>query len=258
MNVLLTKTKWNASLYDDKHSFVSKYGEDLVQMLNPKTGEKILDLGCGTGYLTQLICESGAQVIGIDNSREMIDKAQHQYPGIDFRIMNAEAFDFTESLDAIFSNATLHWVLDKQRVIESMFDSLKKGGRLVLEMGGKANVDGIIAALQQILLKRGYIKEAGIKIWYFPSLSEYASLLESKGFTVGFAALFDRETKLQDSENGMKDWLKMFGGAFFKGINGNDLIMILEEIQEVLKPTHFREGNWYADYKRLRITATKK
>lgn len=249
---------WNANLYDEKHAFVSKYGEDLVDVLAPKPGENILDLGCGTGYLTHLISESGATVIGIDNSKEMIDKAQHQYPGIDFRIMSAEDFDFKGSQDAIFSNATLHWVLDKQRAIESMYDSLKTRGRLVMEMGGKDNVNSIITTLKDTLLKHGFIKEAGINIWYFPSLSGYTSLLESKGFRVTYATHYDRETKLQDSENGIKDWLRMFGGAYLQKINENEVEKILVEVQENLKNTNFREGNWYADYKRLRIVAIKK
>lgn len=249
---------WNANLYDDKHSFVSKYGEELVDILAPKPGETILDLGCGTGYLTQLISESGANVIGIDNSTEMVDKAQHQYPGIDFRIMNAEDFDFKQSLDAIFSNATLHWVLNKQRAVECMYDSLKTGGRLVLEMGGKDNVNGIIVALKNSLLKHGYVKEAGINTWYFPSLSGYTLLLESKGFRVMYAEHYDRETRLQDNDNGIKNWLKMFGGAYLRGINESETEKILDEVQENLKGTHYREGSWYADYKRLRVVAIKK
>lgn len=252
------KNSWDVNLYDGKHAFVSKYGEELVDILAPQPGETILDLGCGTGYLTHLISESGSKVIGIDNSNEMIEKAKHQYPGIDFKLMNAEEFDFKKSLDGIFSNATLHWVLNKQRAIECMYDSLKTGGRLVLEMGGKDNVNGIITALKQSLIKNGNVKEAGITSWYFPSLSAYASLLESKGFRVTYAAHYDRETKLQDNDNGIKDWLKMFGGAYLQEINENDAERILDEVQENLKSTHFRNGSWYADYKRLRIVAIKK
>lgn len=252
------KNNWNVNLYEGKHAFVSKYGEELVDILAPQAGETILDLGCGTGYLTHLISESEAHVIGIDNSIEMIEKARHQYPGIDFRFMNAEEFDFKKSLDAIFSNATLHWVLNKQRAIECMYDSLKTSGRLVLEMGGKGNVNGIISALKQSLIKHRYIKEAGITNWYFPSLSTYASLLESKGFRVTYAAHYDRETKLEDNENGIKDWLRMFAGAYLQEINHEDAENIGNEVQENLKNTHFRNGSWYADYKRLRIVAIKK
>lgn len=252
------KNNWDANLYDGKHAFVSKYGEELVDILEPKPGENILDLGCGTGYLAHLISESGAHVIGIDSAKAMIEKAQHQYPGIDFRIMDADDFDFKNSLDAIFSNATLHWILNKTKVIECMYESLKTGGRLVIEMGGKDNVSGIITALKNSLVKHGYVKEAGINNWYFPSLSAYTSLLEAKGFRVTYAVHYDRETKLQDNDNGIKDWFRMFGGAYLQGITESETEKILEEVQQNLKGTHFRDGNWYADYKRLRIVAIKK
>ena len=258
MNSLLEQTKWNANLYDDKHSFVFKYGEDLVKVLKAREGENILDVGCGTGYLTNLIAGSGAYVTGIDNSKEMIAKAEYQYPNIEFKLVAADNFDFKHSFDAVFSNATLHWVLNKQEAIDSIYKSLKPGGRFIMEMGGKDNVKNIINALKITLLKHGFAKQSGMKVWYFPSLSEYTSLLESKGFRVTYASHYDRETKLKDSVNGIKDWLKMFGGTFLKDIDENVVDEIMTEVQDLLRPTHFRNGNWFADYKRLRVVAIKK
>jgi trans-aconitate methyltransferase len=250
-------TKWNASLYDDKHNFVFKYGEDLVDTLNPKVRERVLDLGCGTGYLTNIIAGSGAKVIGIDNSLDMIAKAKKEYPAVEFRVMSATEFHFDESFDAIFSNAVLHWVTEKEKAIDCMYSNLKRSGRLVLEMGGKGNVEGIVNALKSSLQKRGFNEDAEKQIWYFPSLSEYTSLLEKRGFRVTYAAHFNRETELKDNNNGIKDWIKMFGSAFLQGINEIVVNEILDEVQEVLKPTHFRNGKWYADYKRLRVVAVK-
>jgi trans-aconitate methyltransferase len=237
-----TDTKWNANLYDDKHAFVFKYGEGLVDLLNPKAGERILDLGCGTGYLSNLITESGASVTGIDNSPDMINKAKREYPNIDFRILSATDFYFEESFDAIFSNAALHWVLDKKSAVDCMHKNLKTGGRLVLEMGGKNNVASIVNAAKKILIKYGFEENVKTETWYFPSLSEYTSLLENKGFRVTYASHYDRETELKDNDNGIKDWLKMFSNSFFK---------------ESLRPTNFINNKWVADYKRLRIVAIK-
>ena len=171
--------------------------------------------------------------------------------------MSAKEFHFDESFDAIFSNAALHWVLEKEKVIDCIYTNLKRSGRLVLEMGGKGNVEGIIAALKSSLQKRGFIEDAKKQIWYFPSLSEYTSLLEKRGFRVTYAAHFNRETELKDNSNGIKDWIKMFGSAFLKGIDDVVVNEILDEVQETLKPTHFRNGKWYADYKRLRVVAIK-
>jgi trans-aconitate methyltransferase len=257
MSISTIDTKWNADLYDDKHGFVSKYGEDLVEVLSPQKGERILDLGCGTGYLADLITRSGSTVIGIDSSLDMITKAKAEYPRLEFKVQSATDFHFDDPFDAIFSNATLHWVLDKEAAIDCMYTNLKRSGRLVIEMGGKHNVESIITALQKSLTKRGLDKNAATQLWYFPSLSEYTTLLEKRGFRVNYAAHYNRGTELKDTEHGIKDWIKMFGGAYLKGISESVVSEILEEVQTALKPLLFKDGKWIADYKRLRIVATK-
>jgi len=250
-------TTWNAHLYDDKHSFVAKYGEDVVQLLAPQNGERILDIGCGTGYLTNLIAQAGARVIGIDKSASMIERAQAVYPDLDLRVLSATEFGFDTPFDAIFSNATLHWVLEKESAVDNIARALRPGGRLVLEMGGKGNVEEIVVATRKVLTRHGYYSNAATQIWYFPSISEYTTLLEKKGFRVRFAAHFDRPTELKDTDNGIKDFLKMFGNAFFSDIPEAEMETVLEEIQEAVRPTNYRNGTWYGNYKRLRIAAIK-
>ena len=250
-------TDWNASLYDDKHSFVFKYGEDLVELLRPKNGERILDLGCGTGYLTSLIAASGATVIGIDNSIEMVTKAKTEYPNLEFQVQSATDFHFDEHFDAIFSNAVLHWILEKEKAVDCIYENLKRQGRLVLEMGGRNNVMKIIKALQKSLVKNGFVENAEMTLWYFPTLGEYTSLLESKGFRVNYAIYYDRETKLNDDKDGIKDWVKMFAAYYFNGIEENIVEDIITDVQDLLEPTNYRNGSWYADYRRLRLVALK-
>ena len=250
-------TAWNARLYDDKHNFVFKFGEDIVLLLHPLQGERILDLGCGTGHLTHLIAHAGARVIGIDKSQAMIERAQAAYPDLDFRVMSATDFHFDTPFDAVFSNATLHWVLEKEAAIDHIYHCLRPGGRLVLEMGGKGNVEEILVAIRKVLTRHNYYRNAATQIWYFPSLAEYTTLLEKRGFRIFFATHFDRPTQLQDTDNGIKDWIRMFGNAFFEDIPETDIDTILEEIQEMLKPTRYTNHTWFADYKRLRIEAFK-
>jgi trans-aconitate methyltransferase len=257
VNTATVHTKWDADLYQDKHDFVFKYGEDLVDLLDPKPGERILDLGCGTGYLTHLITTAGARTIGIDNSPEMIEKAKKEYPGIDFEVLSATDFHFPEPFDAIFSNAVLHWVLEKQKAIDCMYTNLKKGGRLVLEMGGKGNVAQILEAMRKAVLTYPDPGKEPVSIWYFPSLSAYASLLEARGFRVTYARHYDRETELKDSTNGIRDWIRMFGASLLKDMDANAAEHLLSEIQDSLRSSNFRNGKWYADYKRLRIIAIK-
>ncbi|SEK20572.1 methyltransferase domain-containing protein [Parapedobacter koreensis] len=246
---------WNPDLYDTSHGFVSQYGEDLVALLKPQQGERILDLGCGSGQLTHEISLSGARVTGIDNSESMIKKAQATYRNVQFVQASATEYLSVLPFDAVFSNAALHWILEKEKAVAKMAANLATGGRLVLEMGGAGNVAGITTALKQTLSTYGYTHQAHTVQWYFPTLGAYCSLLEEHGFRVNFASHFDRETELKDNENGIKDWLRMFAVSYLDGVTDTD--SILEEVQQRLYPTHFRDGKWYADYKRLRILATK-
>jgi trans-aconitate methyltransferase len=215
--------KWNADLYDDNHSFVFQYGENVLELLKIKPGERVLDLGCGTGYLASQIKAQGGVVIGADASPEMIAKAKAEYPDVDFVVADGTSFHFDEPFDAVFSNATLHWIKDADAVIKNVYNSLKPGGRFVAEMGGKGNMAQIIAATTTVLNKYGYGDNKANNPWYFPSTAEYATKLEAAGFRVTFTAHFDRPTLLQDGRQGVGKWLNMFGPSFFKNIPATEL-----------------------------------
>ena len=238
--------KWNTELYNNKHAFVYQHGEALIELLNPKPYERILDLGCGTGELTEKIKEKGSLVIGIDSSAEMIVKAKEKYPLIPFEMTDATKMGFDNEFDAVFSNAVLHWIKEKDKVVENIYRSLKEGGRFVAEFGGKNNVKNIVDALESAFQKRELSFE---RFWFFPSPADYAGLLESNGFRVSMIQHFDRTTELADNAFGMKEWIEMFGSNFFKNI--------IEEAVETLRPTNYENGKWYADYKRLRVIAIK-
>ncbi len=98
---------WNPSLYDQKHAYISEYGKALISILAPRTGELVLDVGCGTGHLAKAIAEAGARVIGIDSSASMIETARKTYPGIEFLVADARDFSFPAPFDAVFSNARI-------------------------------------------------------------------------------------------------------------------------------------------------------
>jgi trans-aconitate methyltransferase len=246
---------WNPSLYDQKHAFVFEYGKDLISLLQPQPGETILDLGCGTGHLTKAIAASGARVIGIDNSAKMIETARNTYPEIEFLVADARDFSFPFPFDAIFSNAALHWIPEAEQVVQCIAASLKTDGRLVAEFGGKGNIAHIITAIQQSMRELLQI-EVGAD-WYFPSIGEYATLLEKHGLAVSSAWLFDRPTQLEDGEQGMRNWIKMFKESMFLAIPDDAREKVLARVEEKLRPVLFRDGDWFADYRRLRIVAYK-
>lgn len=249
--------QWDARHYNQSFSFIWQYGEGVLDLLQPQVGERILDLGCGTGHLTAQIAESGAAVVGIDHSPEMIAAAQEIYPQIDFYQMDATGFAFDEPFDAVFSNATLHWVRPPERAAERIYNSLRPGGRLVAEFGGHRNVGKIVQVLIAELEQRGYRDAAERNPWYFPSIAEYTTLLEQYGLETTFARLYDRPTLLDGGEDGLAGWLTMFGDMFLQGLKPDERDAVVAGVAERLRPTLFQDGNWYADYRRLQVVAVR-
>ncbi len=250
----MTQTDWNASLYDQKYAFVFNYGESLMSILAPQAGERILDLGCGTGHLTAQIAATGAQVIGVDKSASMIATAQQKYPHIDFRVMDATHLSFDEPFDAIFSNATLHWIPQAEQVVAGMARTLKPDGRLVLEMGGYGNVATIIHTVQEAARSVANLEISSG--WYFPTIGTYASLLEKHSFEVQNASLFDRPTTLE-GEDGLRNWLIMFGPQMLQQIPPELYNEVIARVEAIARPQLFHDGRWIADYRRLRVSAIK-
>lgn len=244
----MLQNTWNATLYEGKHAFVWQYGEDLLNLLCPQPGEKILDVGCGTGQLAAKIADTGAVVTGVDADAAMVEKAKLNYPSLEFAVADARLLQFDTEFDAVFSNATLHWIPEAEAVISSIYRALKPGGRFIAEFGGKGNVKLITDALYQVL------ENNSSSPWYFPSIGKYTTLLEKHGFDVTYAVLFDRPTSLPDGEAGLRNWLMMFASRFFVNSTQQEVI---KTVEEQLKPILYKNGTWTADYRRLRIIAMR-
>lgn len=245
--------EWDAALYDRKHSFVSRLGNDLVDLLSPKKGEKILDLGCGTGDLTKKISEFGVDVMGIDHSENMIQQAKNKYPHLKFLVANATALDYENEFDAVFSNAVLHWVKPPKQALSSIYMSLKPGGRFIAEFGGKGNVQHLTSEI----IRQLQVANQTVKFpWYYPSIGEYTTLMEDVGFRVTFAQHFDRPTPLE-GENGLRHWIEMFADSMFENVSAETKEQIILKTEHNLKEILFHDGCWIADYKRIRVIGTK-
>jgi trans-aconitate methyltransferase len=253
----MSQNSWNTALYEEQHAFVWQYGESLLKLLAPKAGERILDLGCGTGQLTQKIAESGAFVHGIDSSLSMIAKARNNYPQLDFAVADARNFQVEQPLDAVFSNAVLHWIKEPDAAIDCIEKALKPGGRFVVEFGGKGNVQAIVRSILNVLLEIGYKEPEALNPWYYPSIGEYAGLLEKHGFEVSYVVLFDRPTPLEGGNAGMVNWIEMFAGVFFAGMSEEVRSQVINAVAERLRSTQYRDGSWIADYRRIRVVAVK-
>jgi trans-aconitate methyltransferase len=244
------RQSWNPEGYAQHAHFVPDMGNEVLALLAPKQGERILDLGCGDGVLTERIAKSGAEVVGIDASQEMVSAAQER--GLNARVMDAYQMPFDQEFDAVFSNAALHWMLDPQAVLASIKRALKPGGRFVAEFGGHGNVAAICTALIGALQFRG-ISARGRYPWYFPTAEDYRHLLETAGFKVESIELIPRPTRLP---TGMTGWLNTFASPFFHGLEDDLRESVIDNTQLLLAHSlRDAQGNWTADYVRLRVSA---
>ncbi len=246
---------WNASRYAANAAFVPALGQPVLDLLQPQPGERILDLGCGDGVLTERLAATGAEVVGVDSSADMIAAARRR--GLHVRVMDATALRFDEEFDAVFSNAVLHWIKrDPDAAIASAYRALRSPGRFVGEMGGHGCVAAVNVALIVGLEKRGIKNAASICPWYFPTVDDYTARLERAGFVAESVQLIPRPTPLP---TGMRAWLETFANPFCAALPEGQRGDYLEEASEMLRPVLCDEkGRWTADYMRLRFMARKR
>ena len=244
---------WSAQNYAENGRFVADLAGGVFELLNPQRGERILDLGCGDGALTKRLLESGASVVGVDSSADMIAAAKAL--GLDARLVPAEDLPFNAEFDAVFSNAALHWMRDQDAVIVGVARALKPGGRFVAEMGGHGNIAAIEVALRAVF-DRNRLQAEKLETNYFPTPAAYSARLERHGFRVEQIGLIPRPTALPAS--GMRGWLETFRRGVLADLSAGMKEVVLEETVELLRPSLCDEaGNWTADYVRLRFKSER-
>jgi len=242
---------WNAEKYRKHAGFISDLASPVVELLNLKEGEKILDLGCGDGILGLEIAKYKAEVIGMDLSENMVAKAREN--GLNARVMSVTDMPFNGEFDAVFSNAMLHWVNEPKLAVENIAKALKVDGRFIAEFGGYGNIFSIIKAMKEVFKRDpeyGKIDD----FWYFPTTDEYKSILEEYGFEVRYIELIPRPTPIDDIAN----WLILFTNGFTKHLSDSKQKQFRDEVRELLKETNYSpKDGWVADYVRIRVEAYK-
>jgi trans-aconitate methyltransferase len=242
---------WSARRYAETAHFVPELGAPVRELLVPSAGERILDLGCGDGVLTEKIVAAGASVVAVDAAPDMVAAARAR--GIDARIMRGQNLTFDHEFDAVFSNAALHWMRPPDAVLAGIRRALKPRGRFVGEMGGHNNTAAIIVALRAVLGRRG-LDAHRLSPWYFPSAAAYRKKLKDAGFSVEEIRIVPRPTALPTS---IEPWLDTFAQSFFGALPEPDRSSARAEVADLLRPVLMDEtGTWVADYVRLRFRAT--
>ena len=242
----LSTSKWDAADYARVGSFVAELGAAALDLLDAQPGERILDVGCGEGTLTRKIVDRGATVLGIDNSPEMVAAARAK--GLEVVLLDAADMTFANEFDAVFSNATLHWVLEKERAARAIFHALKPGGRFAGEMGGEGNLAALREALDEELIIRGYQPPADASNWY-ASPHEFAEIYEAAGFEHIDARLIERPTTI---DHGIAEWVTTFRRGWLDRAG-----VPLDERAEIGAAVADRVGSNLADYVRLRFIMRK-
>jgi SAM-dependent methyltransferase len=243
---------WDPEQYARDARFVAELGGPVLELLAPRPGERILDLGCGDGFLTERLRAAGCRVVGVDASAEQVRAARAR--GLDARVADGEALGFEAEFDAVFSNAALHWMKRPDAVIAGVWRALVPGGRFVGELGGRGCVARIEKALVAALGRRG-IDGRAHSPWYFPSDAEYADRLAARGFRVRRVALFERPTPLPGD---IGVWLATFAQTQLAAVAAGERAALVDEVREELRPDLCdAQGLWTADYVRLRFAAEK-
>jgi SAM-dependent methyltransferase len=247
-----TNQNWDPDSYARNARFVSDLGAPVLDLLAPRAGERILDLGCGDGALTKKLADMGCDVVGVDSSAPQIEAARRL--GLDARVADGARLTFDAEFDAVFSNAAIHWMKPPDDVIAGVWRALKPGGRFVGEFGGHGCVDTIKRALVAALQRRGIDGDTLVP-WYFPTVEDYSARLERRGFAIRYIALIPRPTPLPTQIDG---WLETFAQVFIAPLVPNDRASFIAEVREVLRPDLCdRDGRWSADYVRLRFATDK-
>lgn len=241
---------WQADRYARNARFVADLAEDLIDLLAPVPGERILDIGCGDGALTAKIVAAGAEVVAVDAGPDMVAAARAA--GLDARVMDGQALTFDHEFDAVFTNAAMHWMPNQDAVIAGVARALMPGGRFVGEFGGGSNVASILEGYAHVLGKRG-LDSGSANPWCFPSLEEHRGRLIDHGFTVDHIDLFQRPTEIPGA---LGDWLETLGGTFLGLVDEAERATVKTEMEDYLCPRLVdANGKWILDYERLRFRA---
>ena len=247
--------QWKSALYDSRHDFVARYGEGLLRYLPDDPGQRILDLGCGTGTLSAELAEQAAEVLGVDSSPDMVARAAalHHAPNLRFEVRDALDLPYEGQWDVIFSNAVFHWIADHDRLLANVHRALKPGGALICEFGAHGNIATVDGAFASVM--RGHDRDYWCE-FTFPTVETFADGLERHGLHVGIIRDYDRPTPLSPGYDALEAWLRQFYASELESLDDDERRDVLDRTCRMVEPALWDGERWTLDYRRLQAVAT--
>ena len=246
--------EWNAQNYQSTCGRVTEHGAKLVDSLLKMPRGKVLDIGCGTGVLTNEIAKLSNEVIGIDLSKPMVDKAIESYPEITFMVMDACAIEWENYFDIVFSNAVLHFIKTQDSLLKNIHKALKHNGVFVCEFGASGNLSNLLDAVSQACTGRG--RPYSLR-FYYPTEEEFRELLIKHGFTVEFITTYDLDTQLTEGAPGLRNWVNQIFSVEMAWFDDSERDEVLSEIESALRHTQWDGANWHLANRRIQSIARR-
>jgi trans-aconitate methyltransferase len=234
----MKKYKWNADEYSKFSSAQHKWAKESIEKVKLKKNENVLDVGCGEGRVTAEIAGyvPEGSVLGIDSSEEMISLAKNKfppakYPNLSFQVLDARELNFNSRFDVILSNAALHWVDNHIKILKGMYNSLKEGGRILLQMGGKGNVEEAFFAINKTIEDfrwKDYFSNFKFP-YYFFGVEEYNDFLLQAKFKKSRIELIEKDMQHKGKE-GIKGWIKTTWLPYIENVPQQEREIFIEEL----------------------------
>lgn len=253
--------QWNAADYAEHSSVQFEFARELIDKLNLKGNEALLDIGSGDGKVSAVIAASlpYGYVIGIDSSQDMVSLATERYPGSDFPNLTFQKRDvrelsFKNQFDVVFSNATLHWITDHLSFLHKVRKCLKKSGKILLQMGGRGNAQEIILVMDNLLSQekwKPYFNDFTFP-YGFHGPDDYEKWLDQVGLRAERIELIPKNTKHKGKE-GLTGWIRTTWLPYTQRIPENMRESFISDFTDAYIDTHPADNEGFVHVQMMRL-----
>jgi len=255
--------KWNPEAYESISSEHKKWAEEALSKIRINGNERVLDIGCGDGKITAYIASllPKGSVLGIDNSADMISFAKNKFhqpnwPNLSFQYGDATDLRYKEEFDLVVSFACLHWILDQIPVLKGIKRSLKLKGRLLVQFGGRGNVDEVLEIVNKKISEdkwARYFTDFTFHYGFF-GVEEYQSWLDEAGFRTVRVELIPKDM-VYSSIEGLVCWMESTWLPYIARIPNGLQQDFIREVTEDYVSTHPLDGDGQVHVKIIRLEA---